>query len=184
MCMCKDRYKLMIEMLREIFDVTINGRNGSKTLRKSIGIGKISLSAGDPLRAIIGAWLEQINFCSNRISIVATVASLLTCMIRYIVPPLRYYCYSMEYDIPLEELTTESLISEISYCVSRLKAGGSWDKFIPVFEKWNEKMKSFKEFNVDILSDFLATNELHDLWLIVVTNKKYSEESANDRFSI
>ena len=59
-----------------------------------------------------------------------------------------------------------------------------WDKlFVPIFEDFIKIMKSFKYFNMEALSDFLATNELHDLWLIVATNKDYSDESA-DRFSL
>ena len=60
-----------------------------------------------------------------------------------------------------------------------------WDKlFLPIFEDFIKLMKSFKDFNMESLSDFLADNELHDLWLIVATVKDYEDESAEDRFSL
>ena len=60
-----------------------------------------------------------------------------------------------------------------------------WDKlFIPIFEDFIKLMKSDKDFHMESLSDFLTDNELHDLWLIVATIKDYSDESAEDRFSL
>jgi len=60
-----------------------------------------------------------------------------------------------------------------------------WEKdFLPMFEKFIKTMKSFRDFNMESLADFLATNEYRDMWLIVATNKDYKEESAEDRFSL
>jgi len=60
-----------------------------------------------------------------------------------------------------------------------------WDRlFVPIFEDFIKVIKSFRDFNMESLSDFLAANELHDLWLIVVTNKDYNEELNEDRFSL
>ena len=83
--------------------------------------------------------------------------------------------------IPSNKLN-DKLVESLEYITTFYNEG--WDKlFVPIFEDFIKLMKSDKDFNMESLSDFLATNEMHDLWLIVATIKDYEDESA-DRFSL
>lgn len=83
--------------------------------------------------------------------------------------------------IPSNKLN-DKLVESLEYITNFYNEG--WDKlFVPIFEDFINLMKSDKDFNMESLSDFLATNEIHDLWLIVATIKDYEDETA-DRFSL
>ena len=84
--------------------------------------------------------------------------------------------------IPSNKLV-DNLVESLEYIITFHNE--DWDRlFVPIFEDFIKVIKSFRDFNMESLSDFLAANELHDLWLIVATNKDYNEELNEDRFSL
>lgn len=84
--------------------------------------------------------------------------------------------------IPSNKLV-DNLVESLEYITTFHNE--DWDRlFVPIFEDFIKIIKSFRDFNMESLSDFLADNELHDLWLIVATNKDYNEELNEDRFSL
>ena len=63
--------------------------------------------------------------------------------------------------IPSNKLN-DKLVESLEYITTFYNEG--WDKlFVPIFEDFIKLMKSDKDFNMESLSDFLATNEMHDL---------------------
>jgi hypothetical protein len=115
------------------------------------------------------------------------IAEVLANMLEYATPSLQVDLGGSSRNrrtniIPSNKLR-DNLVESLEYITTFHNE--DWDKlFIPIFEDFIKLMKSFRDFNMESLADFLATNEIHDLWLIVATNKDYNEESTEDRFSL
>ena len=101
-----------------------------------------------------------------------------------LVNTLKYATPSLQLKYPgSSKKLRDKLVESLGYIITFHNE--DWDKlFFPIFEDFIKLMKSFKDFNMESLLDFLATNEMHDLWLIVATIKDYSDESVEDRFSL
>ena len=115
------------------------------------------------------------------------VADALVNMLEYATPSLQIKFSGSSRNrrtniIPSNKLA-DNLVESLEYITTFHNE--DWDRlFVPIFEDFIKVIKSFKDFNMESLSDFLAANELHDLWLIVATNKDYNEELNEDRFSL
>ena len=115
------------------------------------------------------------------------ISWLLTHMTEVAVPSLRehvwkgfYYLKRVHYTVSIKTLSDQFLKD-----VKKMKLKTErWNTFLKIFEDFIKLMKSFRDFNMEALLDFLAANEQHDLWLIVATIKDYSDESTEDRFSL
>jgi uncharacterized protein YacL (UPF0231 family) len=108
------------------------------------------------------------------------IANALVTILEYATPSLQIWRTSSI--IPSNKLR-DNLVESLEYITTFHNE--DWEKlFLPIFEDFIKVLKSFKDFDMESLSDFLAANELHDLWLIVATVKDYEDESTEDRFSL
>lgn len=141
--------------------------------------GRHQVFVGEEPCWIIREWLKIKNHHTILDRLITNVAELAIPALRERVRGSsrnRIHC-----SVSYEELKADLLLE-----VNRLKKNFPefWSEVPEVFEDFIKTMKSFKDFNMLYLMDFLATNELHDLWLIVATIKDYRDESAEDRFSL
>lgn len=142
------------------------------------------------LWGIIQSWVVNIRSQDISTHLVSSVdiADLLEEITRYATPSLQEGITMGTSRKRIHESIPQQLAEEqLKQCLESYSMIYSfcWEKdFLPMFEKFIKAVKSFRDFNMESLADFLATNEYRDMWLIVATNKDYKEESAEDRFSL